>query len=65
MPEDESEIKCYYCQKPMGDELHYVIKIEGVVLAHRRCHDKSQAGEMSLGIIIKGGSGCAGGICKR
>ena len=70
---DESEIICYYytgeephsCLGPMGDERHYVIKNGEMVLAHKRCHDKSQISAVKLGIIIKGSAGCTGGVCSR
>lgn len=65
-PQDESEIICYYytgeeshhCPGPMGDERHYVIKNGKMVMAHKRCHAKSQDTRSNLHIIIKGGSSC-------
>ena len=69
---NESEIICYYytgeephsCLGPMGDERHYVIKDGKMVLAHKRCHDKSQIERSGVEIIIKGNA-CTGGSCRR
>ena len=63
MPNDE--IKCHYCQQPMGGECHYVIKAGVMVTAHKQCHAKSQADGSNIQIIVKGGGGCAGGTCRR
>ena len=70
-PQDESEIICYYftrendCPGAMGDERHYVIKNGKMVMAHKQCHAKSQEENTNLRIIIKGGSSCRGGTCRR
>lgn len=61
---DLRKTKCHYCGEPMGGECHYVIKRDKMVMAHRRCHARSQGEGSNLGIIIKGG-GCGGGRCRR
>ena len=53
---------CHYCSEPMGDEYHYVIKGDKLVMAHKRCHAESQVVGSGPGIIIKGNT-CAGGTC--
>ena len=69
-PQDESEIMCYYytgendCPGPMGGERHYVIKNGEMVMAHKRCYERSQTDGSNIRIIVKGGS-CAGGTCRR
>lgn len=64
MADNPREKKCHYCGELMGDECHYVIKSGDLIMAHKRCHDASQAEESNLRIIIKGNS-CSGGICRR
>jgi len=51
-PQDESDIICHYytghlgpCPGAMGDERHYVIKNDNMVMAHKRCHKRDQDGE--------------------
>ena len=69
---DEGDIICHYytdhlgsCPGPMGDERHYVITGGKMVMAHKRCHDRSQTEGSNLRIIVKGGGSCAGGTCRR
>lgn len=62
---DQHLTKCHYCQKPMGDEYHCVIKSNQLVMAHKSCHARSQAGSSNIRIIVKSGGGCVGGTCRR
>ena len=62
---DESKIVCHYCGEPMGNEYHCVIKNNNLVMAHKSCHARSQAGSSNIIIIAKGGNSCVGGTCRR
>lgn len=58
-PQDESEIMCYYhgelkeCPGPMGDERSYVIIGDELVMAHKRCQQKSKEGKKTPSVIIR------------
>ena len=66
MEEEKAEhlYLCFYCKEPMGDECHYVIKNSELIMAHKKCHDRSQNEESNLQIIVKGNL-CIGGTCRR